>query len=104
MKEVERIITAQITVIEVLTDEDADSVIASQEEARVNITADLQKMYNADDVVVTVQDVMRDKVSSDDFKRYVDRHAKDNNISVEEALQHKIVKETEAYYREKEKA
>lgn len=35
-----------------------------------------------------------------DFKRYVDRYARDNKISVEIALQHKLVQEAEAYYKE----
>lgn len=61
MKEITRIITAQITVIECLTDGDAETVISSKDEARANITADLQRIYNADDVVVTVQDFMLDK-------------------------------------------
>lgn len=61
MKEITRIITAQITVIEALTDSDAETVISSKDEARANITADLQRIYNADDVVVTVQDFMLDK-------------------------------------------
>lgn len=104
MKEITRIITAQITVIETMPNDDAETIIASKEDAQANIKADLQKMYNADDVVVTVQDFVRDKAGSDDFKRYVDRHARDHKISVEEALQHKIVKEMEEYYREKENA
>ena len=61
MKEITRIITAQITVIETMPDDDAETIITSKEDAQVNITADLQKMYNADDVVVTVQDFMLDK-------------------------------------------
>lgn len=61
MKEITRVITAQITVIEVLTDYDAETTVSAQEDARANITADLQKIYGADDVVVTVQDFVRDK-------------------------------------------
>jgi hypothetical protein len=61
MKEITRIITAQITVIETMPNDDAETIIASKEDAQANIKADLQKMYNADDVVVTVQDFMLDK-------------------------------------------
>ena len=32
------------------------------------------------------------------FKRYVDRHCKEYDLSLEEALQHEIVKETAHYY------
>ena len=43
-----------------------------------------------------------------DFKRYVDRYAKKHNeeksISVDEALEHEIVKSVAAQYREKEEA
>lgn len=61
MKEITRIITAQITVIETMPNDDAETIIASKEDAQANIKADLQKMYNADDVVVTVKDFMLDK-------------------------------------------
>ncbi len=61
MKEITRIITAQITIIETMPDDDAETIITSKEDAQANIKADLQKMYNADDVVVTVQDFMLDK-------------------------------------------
>ena len=43
---------------------------------------------------------------NEDFKRYVDRYAKKHNegksISVDEALEHEIVKSVAAQYREKE--
>ena len=43
-----------------------------------------------------------------DFKRYVDNYAKNYNegksISVDEALEHEIVKNVAAQYREKEEA
>ena len=43
-----------------------------------------------------------------DFKRYVDNYAKNYNegksISVDEALEHEIVKRVAAQYREKEEA
>ena len=37
-----------------------------------------------------------------DFRRYVDRYASKHNISVEEALEHKIVKQEAEQYREEE--
>lgn len=43
-----------------------------------------------------------------DFKQYVDRYAKKHNegnsISVDEALEHEIVKQVAAQYKEKEEA
>ena len=43
-----------------------------------------------------------------DFERYVDRYAKKHNegksISVDEALEHEVVKHVAAQYREKEEA
>ena len=38
-----------------------------------------------------------------DFKRYVDRYCKQYGLTVEEALEHEIVKQVAAQYREKEK-
>ena len=60
MKEITRIITAQITVIETMPDDDAEDIIKSQEIAKKNIEADLRKMYKADDVTVYLQDFERD--------------------------------------------
>lgn len=36
-----------------------------------------------------------------DFKRYVDRYARDHKISVAEAMRHKLVQEAREYYKEK---
>lgn len=44
---------------------------------------------------------MKEKKHEWNFRRYVDLYARDNKISVEEALEHKLVKETEDYYRER---
>lgn len=40
--------------------------------------------------------------SNADFKRYVDRYCKTYGLTVEEALEHEIVKQVAAQYREKE--
>ena len=60
MKELTRIITAQITLIEQMPDDDADTIIASKEQAQENVKNTLQKMYSADDVTVNIQDFARD--------------------------------------------
>lgn len=60
MKEITRIVTAQIAIIETMPDDDADIIVKAQETAKSNIMADLKKIYNADDVVVKVQDFLRD--------------------------------------------
>lgn len=44
---------------------------------------------------------MKEYDVNNDFKNYVDKYARDNNISVEQALQHRLVVQTESYYREK---
>ena len=61
MKELTRIITAQITLIEQMPDDDADTIIASKEQAQQNVKNTLQKMYSADDVTVSIQDFVGDK-------------------------------------------
>lgn len=61
MKEITRIITAQITLIETMPDDDADAIIKAKEVARANVTNDLKKMYKADDVKVDIQDFVLDK-------------------------------------------
>lgn len=42
--------------------------------------------------------------SNADFKRYVDRYCKTYGLTVEEALEHELVKQVAAQYREKEEA
>lgn len=44
---------------------------------------------------------MIEYANNPDFRRYVDRYARDHKISVAEALQHKLVKEAEDYYKER---
>lgn len=61
MKELTRIITAQITLIEQMPDDDADTIIASKEQAQQNVKDTLQNLYSADDVTVNIQDFVRDK-------------------------------------------
>lgn len=39
-----------------------------------------------------------------DFKRYVDRYCKQCSLTVDEALEHELVKQVAAQYREKEEA
>lgn len=41
--------------------------------------------------------------SNADFKRYVDRYCKQYGVTVDEALEHELVKQVAAQYREKEK-
>lgn len=60
MKEITRIVTAQIAIIETMPDDDADIIVKAQETAKSNIMAELKKIYDADDVVVNVQDFLRD--------------------------------------------
>ena len=40
--------------------------------------------------------------SNADFKSYVDRYCKQYGLSVDEALEHELVKQVAAQYREKE--
>lgn len=61
MKELTRIITAQITLIEQIEEKDEEEIIASKEEAQENVKAELQNLYCADDVTVSIQDFVRDK-------------------------------------------
>lgn len=62
MKEITRIITAQITIIEQMPEYDAESVLACKEEAQENVKNTLQNLYKADDVKVEIQDFLMDKM------------------------------------------
>lgn len=42
--------------------------------------------------------------SNADFKRYIDRYCKTHGLTVEEALEHELVRQAAAQYREKEEA
>lgn len=61
MKEITRIITAQITIIEQVTYEEAVYIEQGKDIFTNNIKNDLKSQYGADDVTVTVQDFMLDK-------------------------------------------
>lgn len=61
MQEITRIITAQVTLIERMTKEDAEKVMAYKPDAEKNISDTLRKLYNADDVKVQIQDFVMDK-------------------------------------------
>lgn len=62
MKEITRIITAQITIIEQMPEYDAESVLACKDEAQENVKNTLQNLYKADDVKVEIQDFLMDKM------------------------------------------
>lgn len=38
----------------------------------------------------------------DDYKTYLEKYARSNNISIEEAAKHKLVQLTKEYYEERE--
>lgn len=42
--------------------------------------------------------------SNEDFRRYVDRYCKTYRIAVNDALEHELVKQVAAQYKEKEEA
>lgn len=61
MKEVTRIITAEITIIEKeLTDGEAESIEKTKQDAVESVTKALKDAYNADDVKVVIKDFIRD--------------------------------------------
>lgn len=60
MSEVTRIITAQITIIERMSEDSANDVVASQAIAKKNVADTLRNLYNADDVLVEIKDFVRD--------------------------------------------
>lgn len=56
MKEITRVITAQITLIDTVDDDFADSVISSKDAAEKRFADDIKWIYSADDVTVKIQD------------------------------------------------
>ena len=61
MKEITRIITAQITLIETMEDEFADSIISSKEDSEKNFVDSLKNLYRAADVTVEIKDFVLEK-------------------------------------------
>ena len=44
---------------------------------------------------------MSEYATNEEFREYVDRYSRDNHITPEEAVEHKIVQNVEEYYRER---
>lgn len=61
MKEITRIVSAQVTIIQKMADEDAEMVLSCKPEAEKNVADTLRKLYDADDVQVQIQDFVMDK-------------------------------------------
>lgn len=61
MKEITRIITAEITMTETMPDNDAEAVVSCKEEAETNVKKTLQQLYGGDDIHVKIQDFVKDK-------------------------------------------
>ena len=61
MKEITRIINAQITMIGKVSDKDADTIIKSKNDAEKNVANDLKRIYKADDVQVEIKDFVMGK-------------------------------------------
>ena len=62
MKEITRIITAQITLIEQMPERDADAILEAKEEATANVKRALEQLCCPDDVTVNIQDFVRDNM------------------------------------------
>ena len=62
MKEITRIITAQITIIEQMPEYDADAILEAKEEATANVKRTLEQIYRPDDITVNIQDFVRDNM------------------------------------------
>lgn len=61
MKEITRIINAQVTIVEKMNDEEADNVVSSKDDAEKVLEGILKKHFMADDVQVEIKDFMLDK-------------------------------------------
>lgn len=68
MKKIKRIVDAKILIVETVTDEDAEQIMAAKADAEKNVAATLQKLYNADSVIVDIYD----RVESDKRKSWKD--------------------------------
>lgn len=60
MKEITRIVNAQITIIEKVPDKDVDTIISAQKDAEANVKNTMQQLYNAADVQVEIKDFVMD--------------------------------------------
>lgn len=60
MKEITRVIDAKITIIESLTDEDADLIVSVKADAEENVKETLKGLYEADDIQVEIHDFVMD--------------------------------------------
>lgn len=60
MKEITRIIDVKITIIEKMTDEDADMIVLAKADAEANVKETLKSLYEADDVQVEIKDFVMD--------------------------------------------
>lgn len=60
MKEITRIIDVKITIIEKMTDEDADMIVLAKADAEANVKETLKGLYEADDVQVEINDFVAD--------------------------------------------
>lgn len=60
MKEITRIIDVKITIIEKMTDEDADMIVLAKADAEANVKETLKSLYEADDVQVEIKDFVAD--------------------------------------------
>ena len=60
MKEVRRIVSARVTLIELVSDEGADKIVSCKQDAEKNVANTLKQLYFADDVKVQIQDFVAD--------------------------------------------
>ena len=61
MKEITRVINAQITLIENMTDEMAETILVSKDAAEKIFVDALQRKYLADNVTVVIQEFVLEK-------------------------------------------
>ena len=66
MKEITRVINAQITLIETMPDEMAKTILVSKDAAENNFVDALKRKYLADNVTVVIQDFILDKEQEND--------------------------------------
>ena len=66
MKEITRVINAQITLIENMNDKLADDILNSKVAAEKNFADALKRTHLADNVTVVIQDFVMDKENDND--------------------------------------